>query len=126
MDNQLCDSALGWPGSDFHPVELSRCDNDHAFTVLSSMSGVADRLIRSSSPIVPALHLSRNPEFTLLLPCSLRLQLSAKMAEKLEKTPIDDVGQADQTLKDIGEGFISGQGLTPEEDKRILRRIDMW
>lgn len=48
------------------------------------------------------------------------------MAEKLEKTPIDDVGQADQTLKDIGEGFIYGQGLTPEEDKRILRRIDMW
>ncbi|KAH9226009.1 hypothetical protein K456DRAFT_43413 [Colletotrichum gloeosporioides 23] len=47
------------------------------------------------------------------------------MAEKLEKTPIDDVGQADQTLKDIGEGFISGQGLTLEEDKRILRRIDM-
>lgn len=47
------------------------------------------------------------------------------MSEKTEKGPLDDVSQADQTLKDVGEGFISGQGLSPEEDKRILRRIDM-
>lgn len=28
--------------------------------------------------------------------------------------------------KDVGEGVITGQGLSPEDDKRILRKIDMW
>lgn len=46
------------------------------------------------------------------------------MSEKSEKLPLEELGKADQTLKDIGEGFISSQGLSPEEDKRILRKID--
>lgn len=84
----------------------------------------------------------------LLIPCRQRLPLKAskfpwplslavtsrrvwilfKMAEKAEKAPVEPEAHAaatypEETLKDAGDVEI--QSLTPEEDKRILRRIDL-
>lgn len=47
------------------------------------------------------------------------------MSEKGGK-PHLGLGPADETLKDIGEGTTSIRGLAYSEDKRILRRIDLW
>ncbi len=40
-----------------------------------------------------------------------------------EKAPVEPKAHADETLKEAGDVEI--QSLTPEEDKRILRRIDL-
>lgn len=52
----------------------------------------------------------------------------AEKAEKAEKAPVEPEAHAaatypDETLKEAGDVEI--QSLTPEEDKRILRRIDL-
>lgn len=47
------------------------------------------------------------------------------MSEKDGK-PHLGLSPADETLKDVAEGTISVRGLAHSEDKRILRRIDLW
>jgi hypothetical protein len=43
------------------------------------------------------------------------------------KTTMDiDMHHADQTLKVLGETVLIQDRLTPEEDRRLLRKIDLW
>jgi hypothetical protein len=43
------------------------------------------------------------------------------------KTTMDiDMHHADQTLKVLGETVLIQDRLAPEEDRRLLRKIDLW